>query len=234
MSHPAGSNCGPPLYESGALPTELGWLRICVFYQIHFIRNLVQYIAMRLAVIGPQNTGKTTFIKDFIKAFPQYKTPKETYRDLVKKNKLKINRETDQETQRAIRDFLFNQIKNFQGENVIFDRAMLDNYVYSLAQHQLGNIKKKFINETKKVMYASLNHIDRLIFIPTAADIVLISDKLRDINRPYIDHINKLFLEEILELARQSPIPVWVITGSRETRLKTIGEKLNQQSASSL
>ncbi len=26
LSHLAGSNCGPPLYESGALPTELRWL----------------------------------------------------------------------------------------------------------------------------------------------------------------------------------------------------------------
>ncbi len=25
ISHPRGSDSGPPLYESGALPTELGW-----------------------------------------------------------------------------------------------------------------------------------------------------------------------------------------------------------------
>ncbi len=187
---------------------------------------------MRLAVIGPQNTGKTTFIKDFVEAFPHYVTPTETYRDIVHKNKLKINQETGEQSQLAIRDFIFNQIKNFQGENVIFDRSLLDNYVYSLAQYNQGKMKKRFMDETKKMMYQSLTHVDRLIFIPTAAVVGLVDDKLRDIDRNYIDNINKLFLEELLDLARNSPIPIWVVTGDRKTRIKTIQGKLSQQSGS--
>jgi len=187
---------------------------------------------MRLAVIGPQNTGKTTFVKDFIKAFPHYKTPKETYRDVVKKHKLKINQETSEESQREIRDFLYRQIKSTQGENVIFDRSLLDNYIYTLAKYREGKIRKSFLDETKNIMLVSLRHIDRLILIPTAAGIELVDDTLRDTDKLYIDHINKLFLEEIIDLVRESPIPVWVVSGSRESRIEQLKEKLNHSTSS--
>ncbi len=189
---------------------------------------------MRLAIIGPQNTGKTTFVGDLLKAFPHYTTPKHTYRDVVRKRKLAINQKTGEESQREIRDFIFNQIKSFQGENVVFDRSLLDNYVYSLAQHAKGKIGKRFIEETRKMVYVSLTHVDRLIFIPTAAGVDLINDELRETDRLYIDYINKLFLEEILELARTSPIPIWIISGDRETRIETLRKKLDQQSRTSV
>lgn len=184
---------------------------------------------MRLAVIGPQNTGKTTFVQDFVQAFPHYITPKETYRDVINKHNLEINQKTSEKSQLEIRDFIFNQIKNFQGENVIFDRSLLDNYVYSLARYHQGKMKKSFLDATRKMMYVSLTHIDRLIFIPTSVGVGLVDDKTRDTDRLYIDHINKLFLEEILELVRKSPIPVWIISGDRQTRIKSIGEKLSEQ-----
>jgi signal recognition particle receptor subunit beta len=44
---------------------------------------------MKIAVIGPQNTGKSTFVKDFLLEFPAYKTTQKTYRDIVTENNLK-------------------------------------------------------------------------------------------------------------------------------------------------
>ena len=190
---------------------------------------LIECPHMRIAVIGPQNTGKSTFIKDFIKAFPHYKTPKETYRNVVNKQNLKINQKTSEGSQKAIRDFLFDQVKNFQGENVIFDRCLLDNYVYTLAQYLKGKIDKKFLNQTKRMMRTSLTHIDRLVLIPTAVGVELVVDKLRDTDKLYIDNINKLFIEEIIEFARNNPTPIWVISGDRKTRIKIIRKKLNER-----
>ena len=39
---------------------------------------------MRIAISGTANTGKSTFVKDFIKKWPSYSTPKTTYRDIMK------------------------------------------------------------------------------------------------------------------------------------------------------
>lgn len=76
---------------------------------------------MRLAVIGPQNTGKSTFIKDFIKAFPNYKTPQKTYRDVISKRKLSINQKSTEKNQKIIRDFLYKQISENKQSNILFD-----------------------------------------------------------------------------------------------------------------
>jgi predicted ATPase len=178
---------------------------------------------MRLTVTGPQNTGKTTFIKDFLNAFPNYITPKETYRDVVRKNKLKLNRITTENSQRIIRDFLYKQIVENKQKNIIFDRCLLDNLIYSEYQYEIGNFKKDFIDKTRKMVYDSLKHLDGLIFIPTSVGITLTEDGERDINKEYIDAVNRLFISEILEVARKTKIKIFTITGNRETRIKHIG-----------
>jgi len=178
---------------------------------------------MRLAVTGPQNTGKTTFIKDFLSAFPNYITPEETYRDVVRKNRLKLNRITTKNSQKTIRDFLYKQTTENKQKNIIFDRCVLDNLIYSLYQYEIGNFKKEFINKTRKMVYDSLKNLDGLIFIPTSVAVVLADDGERDINKEYIDAINRLFVSEILEVARKTKIKIFTITGNRETRIKHIG-----------
>ena len=39
---------------------------------------------MRICVSGTGSQGKSTLINDFIKEWPQYTTPKESYRDFLK------------------------------------------------------------------------------------------------------------------------------------------------------
>ena len=60
---------------------------------------------MRIAVIGPQNTGKSTFIKDFLNEFSHYTTPEETYRTVIEDKDLAVNQKTSLESQKEIRDF---------------------------------------------------------------------------------------------------------------------------------
>lgn len=107
---------------------------------------------MKIAVIGPQNTGKTTFIKDFLKEFKHYKTTKESYRDLIEKKRLKIDRLSTEKSQKMIMDFLYDEITKTKYENIIFDRCIIDNYVYSYCAHLSKNISKDFIHKTKRRM----------------------------------------------------------------------------------
>lgn len=177
---------------------------------------------MRLAITGPQNTGKTTFIKDFLKAFPEYSSPSGTYRDIVKKKKLKINRETTEESQKIIRDFLHKQVTKNKKENIIFDRCVLDNFTYSFYQYEIGRFNDKLIAETVAIMENSLARLDALVFIPSAVSIQLINDTVRDIDTHFVDAVNRIFIKKIIDIAASRKIKIFVITGDRESRINQI------------
>lgn len=181
---------------------------------------------MRIAVIGPQNTGKSTFVADFLKEFPTYTTPTETYRDMVKRKGLEINQKTNEESQRLIRDFLAEQIGEDKKADVLFDRCVLDNYVYTLAQYEKGLIDEKFLKESEKVMYRNLDDLDVLIFIPTAVSVQLIKDTLRDTDTVFIDRVNCLFLETLFAVAQRSLVKIVAIAGTREQRITQVHKSL--------
>lgn len=177
---------------------------------------------MRIAVIGPQNTGKTTFLKDFLKEWNHYKTPQKTYRDVVEEKGLKINQLTNVESQKAIRDFLYSQIKQNKEHNIIFDRCLIDNFVYTYLAYEQGEIPKKFVEESEEMMKDSLKYIDMYLFIPTSVSVQLVNDVLRDIDTAYIDAVNNCFLKMLFDLSKKNHISIKVISGSREERIRQV------------
>ena len=98
---------------------------------------------MRICVSGTGSQGKSTFIKDFIKQWPDYTTPKQTYRKFIKKNHSK---KTNEKMQWKILNSIVDDIQKYgQEDNVIFDRGPLDNMVYTLwcFSKKTGNISEK-------------------------------------------------------------------------------------------
>ncbi len=177
---------------------------------------------MRIAVIGPQNTGKSTFVADFMKEFSHYKTPEKTYRDVIEEGHLDVNQLTGLESQKEIRNFMFNQMRNNNEYNVIFDRCMIDNYIYTYVQYEKGQIEKWFVDETEAMMLDTLTEADVYLFIPTAVSVPLVADNTRDIDTGYIDIVNHHFLRVILELSRKYHITVKVISGTRKERIDQV------------
>lgn len=177
---------------------------------------------MRIAVIGPQNTGKSTFVKDFLNEFSHYTSPSETYRDVIELKGLDVNQKTSLESQKEIRDFMFFQIRNNKDYNTVFDRCMIDNYVYTYAQYEKGEIPKWFVDETEAMMKDTLQLVDMYLFIPTAVDVPLVDDGTRDVDTAYIDSINYTFLRVLFDLARKHHITIKVISGKEEDRLVQI------------
>ncbi|OHA62185.1 MAG: hypothetical protein A2556_00980 [Candidatus Vogelbacteria bacterium RIFOXYD2_FULL_44_9] len=175
---------------------------------------------MRLAVIGPQNTGKSTFIQDFVKTFPQYSTPIETYRDVIKRKKLAINQQSSETAQKVIRDFLFDQICHNRESNILFDRCVIDNYVYTLALYEKKEASLEFLNETFDMIIKHLEFLDGIIFIPSAVAVKLTNDGVRDIETKYIDKINRFFIKTLFLLQKHRPVEVFVISGDRRERIK--------------
>ncbi len=174
---------------------------------------------MRIAVIGPQNTGKSTFVKDFLQEFSHYVTKEETYRDVIERDGLNVNQKTSYESQKAIRDFMFGQIRHNTEYNIIFDRCLIDNFVYTSVAYEAGTIPKWFLDETEGMMKDTLQLFDLYLFIPTAVSVPLVDDGTRDIDRSYIDRVNNHFLRTLFDVVRKYHLNVKVISGTREERV---------------
>lgn len=176
---------------------------------------------MRIAVVGPQNTGKSTFVRDFIATFPQFSTPTESYRDVVRKHNLQINQLTGTESQRHIREFMREQIATAP-DNTIFDRCLIDNYMYTRFGFEKGNVEEAFLRESEAIMHETAGQIDLYLFIPSALSIPLEDDALRDTTPAYVDVVNRTCIEIIFSLIRSKGIDVEVIGGTREERITAV------------
>jgi len=181
---------------------------------------------MRIAVIGPQNTGKSTFIQDFISEFKDYTTPEKTYRDVVIENKLDINQKTNERSQELIATFIFDQITQNNNRNILFDRCLIDNYVYSYLAYKSGEISKDYLYSVEKRIYEHLKYLDAIIFIPTAVSVKLVNDDLRDTDANFIDEVNNKFINMLIDINRKYFINTFVISGNREERVSKMREIL--------
>jgi predicted ATPase len=152
---------------------------------------------MRIAISGTACQGKTTFLNDFIKKWPKYTTPKNTYRDVIGKKK-KHSSKTTSKLQWDILNFMVDQLQECTADqHVIFDRCPLDNLVYSLWAHgkDKKGFEKDFIDKCIPVVRESLRFLDIIFFTPItkAAPIEIKDDTLRDTDKEYIEEIDHLF-----------------------------------------
>jgi dephospho-CoA kinase len=184
---------------------------------------------MRIAVIGPQNTGKSTFVKDFLLENKKYITPTETYRDVVIEKSLEINQKTGQESQEEIAKFLEKSISENKEENIIFDRCLIDNYVYSYIAHRKGNIKIEYIEKLKERMLNSFKYIDLFVFIPTTVSVKLVDDTLRDTDTAFVDETNSVFISLLFYLAKEKRIDIFVLYGDRKERVERLRKRLKKE-----
>lgn len=123
----------------------------------------------RIAVSAAQGMGKTTFINDFIETFPNFKSSGDSYRKLIKKKKLSINKNGNQESQEQILNAITDNIMKYKKEdNVIHDRCPLDNLVYTLwlKAYGLGNITDDFVAKTIAIVKNSMAFLDVIFYIP--------------------------------------------------------------------
>jgi len=152
---------------------------------------------MRIAVIGSQCVGKSTFIKDFIVNWPMYKIcEKVRYSDLVKEKNLSLNEGGNEESQRIILNSLIDQaMYTPKIENTIFDRSVLDNLVYTMWLNAKNKVKDSFVEETIKLVRESLTFYDILFFLPISkqSPIIFEAGPNRSNSSEYRDEIDCIF-----------------------------------------
>ena len=185
-----------------------------------------------ISVSGTQCVGKTTFIKDFLAQWPMYKTADKTYRDVIKSEKLKINKETTQETQKLILEAIVNDINSTSKDDfIIFDRSPIDNLVYSLWAYDknVGDIDDGFVADCIKIARQAIQKLDIMFLIPlTKQQVIKVEEKeQRETDPFYRKEIDELFQglkrkreadDDVFFIKDDSP-PFIEIFGSREARI---------------
>lgn len=191
---------------------------------------------MRIAICGSACQGKSTLVNDILKNWPQYKRSNESYRKLLKKEKIKINKEVNKDGQWKILNCLIDDLQHTEkGDKIIFDRCPLDNLVYSLwaEDKQTSDIDKEFINKCIPLVQESMKAVDIVFFLPiTKVAPVKVEEKAnREIDMLFIQEIDNIFkaIEHNLMrngvcpfMAKDDRPPIIEIFGSPEERIEMI------------
>lgn len=151
---------------------------------------------MKIAFIGTQCNGKTTLIEEFLQKWPMYKRPEKTYRDIISEKKIKLNQKGDEKSQRIILDALIDETQAACAsgeENLVFDRCVLDNIVYSLWLNAKEKVSDQFIMDCKFLAMETLKSFDVIFYLPLREEIKLEKRKGRDIDPVYRQEIDNIF-----------------------------------------
>jgi hypothetical protein len=194
---------------------------------------------MKIAVVGTQCVGKSTYIQDFLAKWPMYKTPEKTYRDLVKEKGISINKLGTEESQQLILNFLVDQSMEYsKSDHVIFDRCVLDNLAYSSWLHLNGKVSEKFLDSSRILVRETLKMYDILFFLPLTktSPVEIVEDGIRDTDPVYreeIDNIFKVFNQSYLQgdgrLFPKGDSAAFIeIFGNREQRIALTSMYINE------
>jgi len=152
---------------------------------------------MRISVTGTACQGKTTFVNDFIKYWPNYTTPEKTYRDVIKEKNYNHSQQTTKDTQWDILNFMIDeQMKYTREDYVIFDRCPLDNIAYSIwaCAKQESDIDTEFVEKCMPLVKESMKFLDIIFFTPITkvAKVELKEDDMRDVDPVFVEEIDHL------------------------------------------
>ena len=123
---------------------------------------------MRIAISGTHCMGKTTFIKDFLKIYPEYVYEEEPYYQLQEIHGIEFSEDP------ALEDFI-EQLKyslerlDFYAAqaNIIFERCPIDFVAYSMyLLHQEGmTLEDTHVSEMFPEIKEALKNLDLIIFL---------------------------------------------------------------------
>lgn len=153
---------------------------------------------MRVAIIGSQNSGKSHLIQEFLNKWPMYKTPEKTYRDIIKSRNIKINKDGDETSQKAILNALIDEVQQAQGDFLIFDRCVVDNIAYTLWLNAHDKVSDKFVMDSKFLALQTLKLFDILFYIPLREEIKIEEKDNRDTDPEFRKEIDNIFRALVL------------------------------------
>lgn len=161
-------------------------------------------------VVGAQNTGKSTFIRDLRARFPEMRQVGCDYRKKIAEAGLKINREGDIRSQRIILGALTEQLDLIAAEKdgtFLTDRSPVDCLVYTtyLFRHSpSAGVTQADLDEMFETARRYLGLCDGMIFLDLddCGSVKVVDDRFRDTDAAYRVEIDSIFKEVFARLGR--------------------------------
>jgi predicted ATPase len=156
---------------------------------------------MKIAITGTQCIGKSTFIADFIKKWPMYRTAGNDCSSLIKEKNLKHSQESTEETQDLILNHLIDQaLSCSKADHVIFDRCVLDNLAYTTWLNLKGKISDQYLKKILPIIQETIKVYDIIFISPITkvSPVEVVQNGTRDVDlvfREEIDNILKAFVD---------------------------------------
>lgn len=191
---------------------------------------------MRIAISGTHSQGKSTFVRDFLAAHPDYQFENEPYRELMDKHEILFG---DDQTQHHIDLQLNHSIARVQqykkGDKVIFDRAPADFIPYSdyTAKNAHTDIDEPYVSAMYERVKPVMEYLDLIVFVPKTKDYVIGLENdghrpVEDFYRDWVDEgFKELYRNNLTRVVRLENQPkVIEITGPREERIRLLEEAI--------
>ena len=194
---------------------------------------------MRIAVSGSHSLGKSTFVKDWIRAHPSYKREEEPYRSLAAQGyDIRFRQESNRLHNGIQLFYSISRVNAYSDSsfNVIFDRSPVDYIAYSqyTANHGTTDIDDNFVETMVQSVRESLTNIDIIVFVPISEEwpIEMEDDGIRPVDIAYRDEVDALFkkiyrdqhFDVMPQDARPALLELW---GSRQERIKRLEAALS-------
>jgi hypothetical protein len=124
---------------------------------------------MRIAISGTHFIGKSTFIDDFIRVYPDYIHETEPYYQLQDKHNIEFSEDPTLECLLDQLDYSLLRLNELSNQpDVIFDRCPIDFLAYAMyAVKQIGiTIQDSIISERFSDIQETLENLDLIVFLP--------------------------------------------------------------------
>ena len=177
---------------------------------------------MRIAITGTHGTGKTTLLRELREIEP-YKSSYTFVTELTRKlheRGYPINEQGTDEVQRILAQQC---VEASRIPNSIADRCVLDNIVFTTFLFNEGKVNQETMNDAIEKFEANISNFDIIFYIRPEFD--LVDDGVRTTSTSTRDKIFTLF-ELYIDKYK---LPVVLLSGSVEERMKTILETIEKQ-----
>ena len=186
---------------------------------------------MIVSFSGAQSTGKTTLLNKIRSLNPfDIDYVDEVTRRIKRDFNLPINESGGDLTQTMIMsDHIANVYQKYNLTDVILYRCALDGFVYTQWLYNKGKVSKEVLQWAKKIYNTLIGEYD-VIFVTSPADVPLVDDGERSVDKKFREEIIDIFDMYIDGMKIYSEGEnVFVVEGTVEERIKYIKKVLEDK-----